>query len=75
MDKRFCRATITAVSEHTHKLEIVYSYWNLYEYSTTWVYPTLQDCINRLAVERCMSGVLTVKAVGGDLVDIEPVGG
>jgi len=75
LDRRFVRATITELAPTTFKLEITYSWYNLYEYTTTFVFPTLNDCICRLCVERCSAGVLRVTALDGTLTEIDPQGG
>jgi len=75
LDKRFIRADISELDAQTHKLVITYSYYNLYRYSTTYVYKTQNECFLKLAFERCQSGTLLVRKANGELQQIDPGAG
>lgn len=53
LSKQFISANITELIENSWHLVITYSYFSLYQYTEAFVYPKLEDAINKLAVERC----------------------
>jgi hypothetical protein len=71
LESRFVSAEILEISPQAFKLSISYSYYNLYGYTTVFVYKTQQECLNRLVLERC-SGHLLIKKSNGDEVKIDP---
>ena len=54
------------------KLTVKYSFYNLYEFTESFVYATQQACERKLLAERCR-GFLTITKKDGEIVSIEPV--
>ena len=71
LNSRFEKATIDELKDGSvWILKIEYSYYNLYNFQNVFVYKTLDECIKKLAVERCDS--LTVTNKQGELISIDP---
>ena len=70
LDKQFIRADITTYNPETHKLVITYSFYSLYTYTETFIYKSLNECLLKLAVERCKSGTLQIRNINGELESV-----
>ena len=70
LDKRFIKAEITTYNPDTHKLVITYSFYNLYTYTETFIYKTQNECLLKLAVERCKSGIIQIRDINGELQSV-----
>ena len=71
LDSRFISAEISELKNSVcWILTINYSYYNLYNYSDTFVYPTMDECIKKLTLERC-DGKLIILNKEKIKVDIE----
>ena len=51
--RQFVKAEILEVVSGTFKLEITYGYYGLFTFTESFIYNTLNEAVNKLAVERC----------------------
>ena len=72
LSKQFISATITTIKTgNAFKLLLIYSYFNLYEYTECFVYPSLQECLHRLILERCNNNIFITDKDGTE-IKIDP---
>jgi hypothetical protein len=70
LNRRFTNATISELKNGVcWILTVHYSYYNMYNYSDTFVYPTMEECIKKLCLERC-DQKLIIKNKENIVVDI-----
>lgn len=62
LDKKFNYAQIIEINPTAYKLTICYSYYSLYNFKNVFVYKTLEECINKLCLERCNNKIEILKA-------------
>lgn len=75
LEARFQTASITEMkTTAAWLLKINYSYYNLYCYTDCFVFGTMEQCIRKLALERCKSGELKIISKQDVAVNIDPDG-
>ena len=73
LEARFQNAEITEMkTTSAWLLKINYSYYNLYSYTDCFVFGTMEQCIRKLAIERCKSGELKITNKQNSEVNIDP---
>ena len=72
LEARFIDAEISEMKTTTAwLLKINYSYYSLYSYTDCFVYGTMEQCIRKLSIERCKSGLKITNKQNAE-VSIDP---
>ena len=67
LEERFVSASIKEVAPSVWKAILTYSYYGLYEFKKVYVYKSLQECKDRVLIQRC-PGIIIVDVSNKDVV-------
>lgn len=71
LESRFQKAEINMISNTAYKLTIWYSFYNIYNYTEVFVYPTLDEAKHKLILERCHNEIKILDEKNQE-INIEP---
>jgi hypothetical protein len=71
LESRFQKAEINMISNTAYKLTIWYSFYNIYNYTDVFVYPTLDEAKHKLILERCHNEIKILDEKNQE-INIEP---